>query len=58
MLVDVVMENIVKLFNYTEEWNVVVIFFVDNGIMILLPIRSWIFPGLWRYYLYCSLLRN
>ena len=34
------------------------LYFVDNGRMILLPIRSWIFPWLWRYDLYWSLLRN
>ena len=28
------------------------LFFVDNGRTILLPIRSWIFPWLWRYDLY------
>ena len=45
MLIDVVVDNIIKLFKSTTDWNVVVLVFVDNGRMILLPIRSWIFYG-------------
>ena len=45
MLVDVVVDNIVNIFKSTTEWNGVVLVFVDNGRMILFPIRSWIFYG-------------
>ena len=45
MLVDVVVDNIVNIFKSTTDWNIVVLVFVDNGRMILLPIRSWIFHG-------------
>ena len=48
MLVDVVVVNNVKLFKSAKEWNIVVIVVVDNGRLVMFPIRGWMISWLWR----------
>jgi hypothetical protein len=57
MLVTIIVVNIVKFFKLVKEWTIVFIG-VDNGRMVFLPLRGWIFPCLWRWGLYCPLLRS